>query len=301
VTQRRIWNYGDTFTSERAATQVAALHEPGVYTGYALTLVDTDTMSFSPGFLLLPSGILVGESVDFQLRISPLPAGATNYTITCRHTDRDLIGGQAALYAIETGLIPQSSITDGVAIAYIRYPGGAVPLAYSQIFPARPVSLQAEDSPQLVPTVFLAPFGPKWIVSVQGPNTTLAEVYAVPRVFTRIETDGLGPVPPGFETTVAILPVVAQKFRPVSFVIRAVIDPNSVMQVNLRDTDGNLVVLSGSTLPPSPTFSDFTVSVNSASGVFTQGDSYTLELSFLTPALDSVDLQSLTINYDPLP
>ena len=69
MTQRRIWNYGDTFTSERAGIVAAALNDPGVYSGYAITLVDTDTMSFSPGYLLLPSGIVVGESVAFELRI----------------------------------------------------------------------------------------------------------------------------------------------------------------------------------------------------------------------------------------
>ena len=301
MTQRRIWNFGDTFTSERATTATAALHEPGVYAGYNVSLTDTDTVSLSPGWLMLPSGILMGETTSIELTISPLPAAATNYTIVIRHTDADVMGGQAALYTVETGLLPQSAITNGVPIAYIRYPGGAVPLADYFITPARNVSSQAEDSPHLVPTVLLAPFTFKWVTSVLGPNTTFADAWVSPNAFTRIETDGLGPPPPGFETTTVVVPVSAGRFRPVSIVVRAIIDPNSQMLVAMRDTDGNLVTLTGSTLSPVATFSDLVVSVDPSSGVFTEGDIYTLELTFQTPSLDSVDLQSLTINYDPLP
>ena len=299
MTQRRIWNFGDTFTSEKASTLSLALHSPGVYSGYVPVITDPDTFTLGSGFLMLPSGIVVGESSPVELRIYPLPAAATNYTITCRHTDRDLIGGQAALYAVEPGLL--TSLTDGVAIAYIRYPGGAVPLAYSHIFPVRPFMESAEDSPFLVPTRILAPFSSRWIVTSLGANTTISDVYLAPRAFAAVVTDGLGPVPPGFETTTVVIPLSATKFKPVSIAFKAQIDPNSVVFVSLNDTDGNAVTLTGSTLLPSPTFSDFLVSVNSGSGVFTPGDSYTLMLSFKTPSLDEVNLQSIVINYDPLP
>lgn len=300
MTQRRIWNFGDTFTSDRATTVMAALHDPGVYRGYNVSITDTDTISLSPGFLLLPSGILVGESVAIELTISPLPSSATNYTVVLRHTDADLIGGQAALYSIETGLLTQASLTNGVAIAYIRYPGGAVPLVDYYITPVRKVSEQAGDSPHLVPTFLTAPLTSKWVTSVLGPNTTIVNVVSG-SPFTRIETDGLGPVPPGFETSTVVLPLVAGLFRPVSIVVRAVIDPNSEMIVALSDTDGNPVTLTGATLSPNPTFSNLVVSVNPGSGVFTEGDLYQMSLTFHTPSLDSVDIQSLTINYDPLP
>ncbi len=301
MTQRRIWNFGDTFTSERAITSAAALHEPGVYIGYDITLTDTDTFQLSPGWVLLPNGIVVGESTAIELTISPLPATATNYTVVVRHTDADVMGGQAALYSVEVGLLTQAAISNGVPLAWIRYPGGAVALADHFITQARKVLAQAEDSPHLVPTTFLPPFTYKWISSVTGPNTTLTEVWAAPNAFTRIETGGLGPAPPGFETTTVVVPVIAGEFRPVNLVVRAIIDPNSQMLVSMRDTDGNAVTLTGSTLSPVATFSDLTVSVDPSSGVFTRGDIYTLELTFRTPSLDSVDLQSLTINYDPLP
>lgn len=301
MTQRRIWNFGDTFTSERAATAMAALHGPGVYVGYEVSVIDTDTLSLGSGFLLLPNGILVGETSPIELTISPLPAAPADYTIVVRHTDADIMGGQAATYTVESGLLLQAAISDGVPIAYLRYPGGAVPLLDSFLTPARNLLSLAADSYYLVPTVLLAPLTGRWITSVVGPNTSLSDTWVSPNAFTTIETDGLGPAPPLFETTTIVLPLVAGRFRPVSIVVRAIIDPNSQVLVALRDTDGAAVILVGSTLSPTPTFSDLTVSVDPGSGVFTEGDPYILELTFQTPSLDSVDLQSLTINYDPLP
>lgn len=299
MTQRRIWNFGDTFTSEKAATLSIALHSPGVYSGYTPTLTDTDTLTLSSGFLMLPSGIVVTETAPVELRIYPLPAAATNYTITCRHTDRDVIGGQAAIYAVETGLL--SSLSDGVVLAYIRYPGGAVPLAPSHLFPARTLLDAADDSPLLVPTKLVAPFLPKVIVSALGANTAIVDQYIAPRSFVTVATDGLGPVPPGYETTTLVFPLTSTRFRPVSLIVRAQMDANSSVIVSLFDTDGVSVSLTGSTLSPSITFSDFTVNVNSGSGVFTPGDNYTLVFLFRTPALDSANIQSILINYDPLP
>lgn len=110
MSQRRIWNYGDTFTSERATVAMAALHSSGVYSGFDVTITDVDTFTLNPGFLLLPSGLLVEETSAIEMRIAPLPAAATNYTITVRHVDADIIGGQAATYALEPGLLTPSSI-----------------------------------------------------------------------------------------------------------------------------------------------------------------------------------------------
>ena len=301
MTQRRIWNYGDTFTSEKATTSMAALHSPGVYAGYEVSIIDTDTISLSPGFLLLPSGILVGETSAIEMTISPLPAAATNYTIVVRHTDADVMGGQAAVYGLEAGLIPQSSLSDGVALAWIRYPGGAVPLQDFFVLPSRHVSSSSLDSPQLVPSTFLAPFSTSWVVSSLGANTSVADVYSAPNVVTSVATDGLGPIPPGFETSVFAIPLVAGRFRPVSIIVRSVVDPNSELSLSLLDTDGNPVTLSGFSLGPSAIFSDRVVSVDPSSGVFTDGSLYTMLLTFYTPALDSIELQSVRITYDPLP
>jgi hypothetical protein len=302
MTQTRIWNFGDTFTSERADTVQGAVHETGVYVGYDISTPDTDKIALSTGFLLLPSGILVGEDVAIELTLSPLPAAATTFTITVRHTDSDVIGGSTAIYALETGELLPAAVTDGVVIGYIRHPGSAVALASSFIFPVRKVLEQAEDAVAIAPTTLVAPFTSTWVVDVIGANTAQTVGFTSPLVtFSRIETDGLGPAPPGFETTTARLPVVAQKFRPFDLVVRAQIDANSELRVSLTDTDGNAVTLTNSVIGPSAIFADFTVNIDFSSGVFTEGDPFLLTLEFRTPQLDSIDVQAVTINYDPLP
>lgn len=302
MTQIRIWNYGDTFTSERADTLVGALHEVGVYVGYDISVTDTDKLELSTGFLLLPSGILVGEGSPIELILSPLPAAATTYTITIRHIDSDVIGGSAALYDLEEGELLPGAVTDGTVIGYVRHPGAAMAFDPSFIFPVRKVLDQAEDAVSVATTSFVAPFTSTWVVDSLGANTSESFGFMAPlTTFSRVETNGLGPPPPGFETTTARLPVVAQKFRPFSLVIRAQIDPNSELRVSLSDTDGNAVPLTGYVLGPSVTFADFTVNIDFASGVFTEGDPFLLTLEFRTPQLDSIDLQSVTITYDPLP
>lgn len=302
MTQIRVWNFGDTFTSERADTAQGSLHEPGVYVGYDITVTDTDKVELSTGFLLLPSGIIVGEDVPIELILSPLPAAATTFTITVRHIDSDVIGGAAATYLLETGELLPSAVTDGVVIGYIRHPGSAMAFASSFIFPVRKVLEQAEDAVSVAPTTLVAPFLSTWVVDVIGTNTAETVGFTAPlTTFSRIETDGLGPPPPGFETTTAQLPVVSQKFRPFDVVVRAQIDPNSELRVSLTDTDGNPVTVTNDVIGPSVTFADFTVNIDFSSGVFTEGDPFLLTLEFRTPQLDSIDIQSVTINYDPLP
>lgn len=302
MTQTRIWNYGDTFTSFRADTTQQVLNKPGVYEGYDIVITDTDKVELSTGYLMLPSGILVGEDVPIELILSPVPAAATTYTITVRHIDSDVIGGAAATYALETGELLPSAVTDGIVIGYIRHPGGGLALDPTFIFGARKCKDAGVDAVALDPSRLLGPLSSTWVVDTLGPNTQESTAFISPlATVSRIETNGLGPAPPGFETTTARIPLSARKFRPFDIVVRAQIDPNSELRVFLDDTTAAAVTLSGNIIGPSATFADFVVSIDYASGVFTEGDPYLLTLEFRTPQLDSIDIQSVTINYDPLP
>jgi hypothetical protein len=134
MSQIRIWNYGDTFTASKVKQAQRVLNIPGVYEGYTITVSDTNKVTLAAnGYLLLPDGVLVTENVDIVLTLSTLPAAAKTYTITCRHSDSDIIGGVAAVYTIEEDPI---TLADGVAIGYINYPGGAVPLLQSYVVQA---------------------------------------------------------------------------------------------------------------------------------------------------------------------
>jgi hypothetical protein len=133
MAQQRYWNFGDTFTAKKAKDTNKALHKPGRYIGYDITVIDTDKIQLAAGgFVLLPSGLLVSEDNPISLVFSSLPVIATTYSITVRHSDVNLLGGAAALYAIETGELTEV-LSDGVVIGYVDHPGGSVALQQSMI------------------------------------------------------------------------------------------------------------------------------------------------------------------------
>lgn len=299
MTQTRIWNYGDTFTSARASLAQRSLNLPGVYSGFDPNIVDVDKIALSPGALLLPSGIMVTEDLAIPFVIAPLPAAATNYTLTVRHTDTDLIGGQAATYQLELGLL--TTVSNGLPLAYIKHPGGAVPLQPYFVLPVRKVLASAADAVALEPTVSLAPFSSKWVTSVLGPNSSISDLTSGGLVFTRVSANALAPAPPGFETTTSVLPFSLRRDRPVSVTLRILVEPNCTLSVAMRDTNGAYVTLTGNTIGPVGVFTDHVVSVSPSSGVFTAGGLFNLEFSFNVPSLAGIQLQSVVIDYDPLP
>jgi len=133
MSQVRIFNFGDTVTAKKIKDAQRALHRPGRYLGYDITVDDTDKLILSAGgFLLLPDGILVNETNDYELILAAVPSTATTYSITARHTDTDELGGTTVYYAIEYGEIGPLLI-DGIVIGYLDHPGGTIPLDQSMI------------------------------------------------------------------------------------------------------------------------------------------------------------------------
>jgi len=138
MSQSRIWNFGDPFTAEKTKQVQKVLNCPGVYSGYDISIIGTNKISLAAGgYLLQPDGVIVTESIAIQLILATLPSIATIYTITCRHTDVQNIGGAAAIYAIEKGNYPINSLSDGVVIGWIHHPGGAAPFIISMITQAQ--------------------------------------------------------------------------------------------------------------------------------------------------------------------
>lgn len=134
MTQQRIWNYGDTFTAEKIKQAQGALNCSGVYSNYNISVYDVNKLSLSAnGFLLQPNGILITETGAVILTLNTLPSLATTYTITCRHTDVNQLGGAEAVYDIEEGNFAVGSLSDGVVLGWIYHPGSAVPFDLSFI------------------------------------------------------------------------------------------------------------------------------------------------------------------------
>lgn len=134
MSQERIWDFGVPFSAARARKITLALHNPGCYSGYDISVVGPDTIELSSGgFLMTPDGVVITETSPIRLRQFPLPVAPTDFTITCRHTDNGEIGGTLAIYRIELGLFASGSLSDGVVLGWINYPGAGVPFNESHI------------------------------------------------------------------------------------------------------------------------------------------------------------------------
>ena len=196
MSQIRSWNYGDPFTSDKLKTLQKVLNCKGVYDGYDITVTDTNKVTLSAnGHLLQPNGVMVSETVGIVLEIASLPAVATNYTITCRHTDTQVIGGSAAIYAIEVGtFIPYTGtdISDGVVIGWITYPGGAVALTPAMITQATKnacggsIFIENASTYETNPTDVLHPDGLGGVVWGPGSTTAWTVVTLIPTTTTII-------------------------------------------------------------------------------------------------------------------
>lgn len=89
--------------------------------------------------------VLLYEDEPKQL-IVPTTSAAANYTITYRHTDADIFGGNAAVLALESGLLQNPNIVDGLVLGYVLYPGGGVGLTPSMIVAAPKARIEALTS-----------------------------------------------------------------------------------------------------------------------------------------------------------
>jgi hypothetical protein len=134
MTQKRYWNPNDPFLATKAREVHIGLNTAGVYRRYGVTVAAPDTIEIGAGgFALLPDGICVTEDHALRLRITVLPALATEYTITARHTETNQTAGAAVVYAIETGHLTNADVSNGIVLAWIHYPGGGVQLQQSYI------------------------------------------------------------------------------------------------------------------------------------------------------------------------
>ncbi len=164
MTQSRIYNFGATLTQAKTKSFASNLFGPGTYAGFQPTVVGTD-IEFSAGSFLLANGVLVEES-DVTTIAFPVPALATDYTITAEHGDIQAIGGSAVSYVLQTGLLPRSGSPDAssLALCWIRHPGAA---ALSQSMLSAPLPALQTSAPSLVQLPF-----PSLSDQLQGSNIT---------------------------------------------------------------------------------------------------------------------------------
>ena len=168
MTQTRIYDFGALLTQGRAKTLTSSLFTPGIYEGFVPTVISSTMVEFSPGTLLLPNGMLIRESTVTTVTV-PTPGSAENYTITVDHDDVQAVGGSAAYYTLQSGILDreQDPNPSSLALLWVRHAGGG-PLTASML--SRPPTLQAGTLLSAIEDGFIPTPFPQACDIVKGSN-----------------------------------------------------------------------------------------------------------------------------------
>lgn len=138
MTQKRFVNYGTTVEAAKFKGAIANLVAPQVLSGGLFTPNNSGAeLRIAPISVVFPSGLIMEETEDKVLAlvdgVSPIvQSSAKQYTVYYTHTDEDSIGGSVAQLFLTSnptgGNVFLQSVTNGVIIGWIDYPGGAIPL-----------------------------------------------------------------------------------------------------------------------------------------------------------------------------
>jgi hypothetical protein len=135
MSQKRFLNFGTTADAGKTKAIVQQLFGAQLLRGDVsfFSTVPPDQLVLQPHAVVFDSGLVLAEDEVVAVTIATSSASA-NYTIYYEHIDADQIGGAAATLRTVGGL--QTSVSNGVVLGWVVYPGGAVPLDNTMVFSA---------------------------------------------------------------------------------------------------------------------------------------------------------------------
>lgn len=309
MSQKRLFDHGKTLTVDDINQIHADTLPKGPYVGYDVSPNGAgDQVIIAPGLLVLPSGICVTETANRVIDFIP-PGPVTNYTVTCRHTDNGLIGGTEALYAVEAGTILSDAVTDGVVLAWIFHPGGAVPLFDDYIVNNVKFELDSlvRSTRDAAPILRSSPFDGS-VVTAQGADITVSDGVWVPASKLIVLEVVNAPAAPGQESMVLDLNYLARSdFPPRSIDLYLNVPApggvgNNRVQIAVFDTSGSSVSIeSGTPINSTSGFELKTVVLERNSGMFAADKMWTIELTF--EVLDGYTHRTawISVNHNQVP
>jgi len=301
MAQTRIFNYGDTATQAKFKQALSTLFPALVYEGCDLTVGGTSTVTMAAGSILTPGGVLVTEDASVNISLT-LTAAAEDFTLVCTHADEQLLGGAGATYSAVSGFL--STYTNSTVLGWVRYPGGAIPLASSMIIPAPRGSfdvfgaIAVDYSPASFPAPFQAVISlsdPTWITSVGTYNTIPVEHIR--------QSITIGAGSPIFQTAFHYFQVKAKAIPPVSVTFRnnipATLGTN--IEVLVFDTAGNFV--GNSVVTGTGVWQTSTYTLDTTGFTFTEGETFSVQLKVTGAAGggDTVHIEWMDVNFNPTP
>lgn len=305
MSQKRIYDYGDPVTAEDDNLTRRHLNNAGVYTGMDLGVDTSGNLTLAAGAILLPDGFLCVEDDELTLTFSP-PGRATNYTVVATHDDRSITGGVEVEYAIQSGL--STTVTDGIPIGWIYHPGGGATLTATMLQDAPKVGEAAATEVDTAPILLQAPFINTYSdTAAMGANVTFTGQTATNVLFDttyfvvhqKVEK-AAGPAASP-ETLVQHVQFYMDSQRPTSFDFYVNIPGAAQLQLELRDTDLNIVTITGSPISTTTNWEWKSITVDRTDGTFAANSPYELRVTSSVDLNQEIQLAAIRANFYPYP
>ncbi|KKM22324.1 hypothetical protein LCGC14_1626500 [marine sediment metagenome] len=305
MTQKRIWDYGDPVVSPEDNETRQYFLDAGVYSGFGLSVDASNDLEIALGWGLMPDGVMWAEDAEFSLSFTA-PGAATNYTVVATHVDQQMTEGVPVEYAITSGL--SATVADGVVLGWIYHPGAGVPLDATHLVAAPKQLTVPQTAVDTAPVELFVPLRGTWSdVAGMGGNVTFVgqshdtlEFDAVNFVVHQKVSKVAGPAVA--ETLVQHVQFfVGAEGRPVGFDFYVDIPGGADLQLQLRDTDLNIVTISGSPISTTAGWELQSITVDRTDGVFAAGAPYELRLTSSVDLNQEISLAYIVARYYPYP
>jgi len=310
MAQFRVGNFGETATSEIDNLWRSIVLAKGVYNGFELGVdAVSSNLTIAPGAGVQPDGIVWTEDTEVQLSFTP-PGIATDYTVIAYHTNRAIFGGMEVTYELATNIIGNDTISDGVAIGWIRHPGGGGPLdvSYLQNAPRQTADLYSALLVETAPVARIPPYPTAYLdTATVGPDITVTPFFFDVATFTmlqRVSRTVAGV--PGIQTAVQHHQFYTPSggYRPFSFDfwLNFTAAPTRELRVEVYDTNQSPVtILSGTPILSTAGWEQKTAFIDPSSGTFDADKPWTLRLTFQVDAGGTIDTGRIRMRSFPYP
>ena len=244
------------------------------------------------------------EDASFSIAFSA-PGGATNYTVVATHENRLITEGVPVEYAIQAGL--SATVTDGVVLGWIYHPGGGVPLAAAHLVEAPKVRDLAQTVLDTALVTWRVPLAGTWSdVAGMGGNVTFVgqtqdSLLFDTTYFVVYQKVSKVAGPAGAETLVQHVQLYAGDWRPVGFDFYVNIPGAAQLQLELRDTDLNIVTTTGSPISTTTDWEWKSITVDRTDGVFDSGKPYEIRLTHSVDINQEISLAGMVARFYPYP
>ena len=308
MTQQRVYNYGAVVEASLDNNARYTIAAKGVYRGFELGVNAAGNIELASGYGVQHNGIVWFETdVQEVGGTFTAPAVATEYTVYATHDNVEIFGGAPVEYAVTGGIV--TDVSNGVILGWIRHPGGAVPLSTShmQNVLKKQVTTYVDAVAMTLPEEFVAPLQRTYSnTAAMGANITFlgqtasdVQFDAANFVVYQSVAKAAGPV--GAETLTQHMQFFASEYRPISFGMYLDISAGAQLSVELRDTNLNIVTLTGNVITATGGWTHQVVQVDTSSGVFVTGKPYELRLTHSVNVGQEIKLSSVRAYYWPYP